>query len=326
MSAFANGCLFNAGALITEPQPVTPVAAYPYLHGWRRTYEGASLIQYSSAPSANDPYIGAFRHTHLGARYCTTAAVSATTRRVGGIAISATGQMHITFTLPSPAYSVGAFTVDKDGVVYCADSMSLLGFMTEFYDGLQGVTVTGAGASQWDPIVYATAHPFTQGTDANRPPYANGALTFDGANYFIQTGALTLNQAFAMFVVFTPTAWANNARIVNSGSTLLTQTGLTPQIAPYAGSFGTVYSATLSTKIVVGVQFNGASSFYKVNQLASVTGDLGANNGGQIALGSDIGGANKFTGTINGFGIASGVLTEAQFVQTNASMMRRYGI
>lgn len=199
-------------------------------------------------------------------------------------------------------------------------------YITEAWDfsDPDSLTLVGNKCSVARPV--KGTHSFTQGTDANRPPYANGALTFDGANYFIQTGALTLNQAFAMFVVFTPTAWANNARIVNSGSTLLTQTGLTPQIAPYAGSFGTVYSATLSTKIVVGVQFNGASSFYKVNQLASVTGDLGANNGGQIALGSDIGGANKFTGTINGFGIASGVLTEAQFVQTNASMMRRYGI
>ena len=205
----------------------------------------------------------------------------------------------------------------------------------EYWDGASGVTVTGLGASTWAPIVGTNS--FLQGTDTNRPSYANGILTFDGTDNFMATAGFTLDQPVTVFVAFSQTTWAASDAVFDGihglgvGYAALVQNGgASPELVIFAGTgnipvAGDANLATGTLGIAVCI-FNGASSSLQVNLNAASTGDAGANNLGGFTLGANGDPGGYCACAISGFGYSTGALTAGQITQTVRAMGRRYGI
>jgi hypothetical protein len=328
LSAFSGGNLYgDDGALIVEPEPVVEVAAYPFLHGWRRTHEGASLLSFGT-PAAGDPYVNGFRHTARGARYATTDAVGATTNTIGGVAVSSTGQMHITYTLPSPLFRVGGFATDEDGVVYVADSMSLLSFMTEYWDGLTtpSVTIAGQGVSEWGPVI--GSHSFTQGTDGARPTFSGGVLSFNGTDEYMATGAFAVSQPYTVFIAANQVSYTAGDVILGlDANALIWQNGVSPDVVFVAATSNVNGGPlTLGSFGVITAIGNGASSSAKINLSAAVVGDAGTQAISRLVVGAEQTPSAFAAIQVKGLGYASVALTAAQVEQTVRAIARRYGI
>lgn len=160
-----------------------------------------------------------------------------------------------------------------------------------------GITVTGAGVSQWDDQSGNGRH-LKQGTDGNRPALqADGSILFDGVDNYLKCDAFTLNQPETVYILFKQVSWTNQDYIFdgNSGSSMVfRQDGSTPQVDIIAGS-----GITNNSDLAVGAYgvsscvFNGASSLLQINLGTPTTGNCGANNAGGFTLGANAtGGAN----------------------------------
>jgi hypothetical protein len=161
----------------------------------------------------------------------------------------------------------------------------------------QGITVTGAGVSQWDDQSGNARH-LKQATDANRPPLqADGSILFDGVADFLKCDAFTLNQPETIYLLAKQVTWTDLDRIFDgnaSDSGRMLQLTATPASAIFAGTtnVSTQGTWTLDTYMVVTVQFNGASSFAYVNGAAPSLGNAGASNMGGFTLGAAAGAGN----------------------------------
>jgi hypothetical protein len=139
-----------------------------------------------------------------------------------------------------------------------------------------GVTVTGAGVSQWNDQSGNARH-LLQAVDANRPPQqADGSIQFDGVSDYLQTGAFVLNQPYTIYLRMKQIAWvAGNFitdGIVNASS--IKPGGTTPELRINSGlTFAGVNNVALGVvSTFVGV-FNGASSRVQWASNAPVVGD-----------------------------------------------------
>lgn len=201
-----------------------------------------------------------------------------------------------------------------------------LGYVTEFWDGLTGITVTGQGVSTWVPV--KGTHNFTQGTDGARPTYSNGVLTFNGSDEQIVTGAFDINQPCTVGIVFQQITFTNGDVIWRglSNAVFLRQLDPTPQIelvqtttvptsALAVGAFGSVISVA-----------NGAASSVKVNALAAVTGTIAAGDPDGFSLGANAGASAFSNIAVKAFWYANTALTDSQQAQMARSLMQRYSI
>ncbi len=157
-----------------------------------------------------------------------------------------------------------------------------------------GITVTGAGVSQWDDVSGNGNH-LKQGTDTNRPSKeADGSILFDGVDNFLKADAFTLVQPETVYLLVKQVTWTLARRffdgnIVNTG--LIYQNPTTPTIKMYAGSdSGENSDLTIDTYSAICAVFNGASSILRVDNNADVSGDVGAGDMGGLTLGAN--GAN----------------------------------
>lgn len=143
-----------------------------------------------------------------------------------------------------------------------------------------GVTVTGAGVSQWDDAT-GLGHHLLQGTDAARPPLqADGSILFDGVGQFLKATGYTLVQPETIYLLMQQVTWTaldycadGNAR--NSG--LIRQQGASPAlVAQVAATSGlTLNNQPLNAYAVLCVVFNTASSLMQINAV-SVAGPMNA--------------------------------------------------
>lgn len=157
----------------------------------------------------------------------------------------------------------------------------------------KGITVTGAGVSQWDDQSGNGRH-LKQGTDTNRPALqADGSILFDGADNYLVTDAFNIEQPFTRYVLFSAIAWTGNDCIwVGAADCRSRQVTATPQIDFNCGSsIGTV-SPTLGTYNVLCCVGNGASSVLQLNNDTPVTGNAGAGGIDGLWLGSSTTPAN----------------------------------
>ena len=164
----------------------------------------------------------------------------------------------------------------------------------------QGITETGLGVSQWDDVSGNGNHS-KQATDLDRPQkQADGSILFDGIRQFLKTDVFTLNQPTTIYLLAKQVTWTNTDRIfdgnaINTG--LVLQTGTTPNLAAYAGSFsGQSSDLAVDTYSIITVVFNGASSVLQIDDNTPITGDFGAANMGGFTLGAN--GSNLQFGNI----------------------------
>ena len=73
-----------------------------------------------------------------------------------------------------------------------------------------GITITGAGVSQWDDQTVNARH-VTQGTDANRPTNSGGTITFDGSNDRLASATLSVANPYTVVArILQDTTWTLN--------------------------------------------------------------------------------------------------------------------
>ena len=201
----------------------------------------------------------------------------------------------------------------------------------DYWDGQYGITIAGAGVSDWKSMIQARS--FTQGTDANRPAYASGVITFDGVDNFLNTDAFTLASPFTVLLAFKQITWADNDYIFdgntgNTGTLRQANAGASPQLeirgSVVAGNFNG--DLAIDTYGIVTALFNGVSSLLKVNLATSVTTSVGTADPGGITLGAS--GVNSLFSNIavKGMCYAASALTAAQIEQTVRAMARRYAV
>lgn len=142
----------------------------------------------------------------------------------------------------------------------------------------RGITVTGAGVSQWDDVSGNARH-LKQGTDTNRPALqADGSILFDGVDNFLKCDAFTLNQPDTWYVLCNPITWTSGDVIVDGDlatATQIQQVTSSPKIRIRASTGLGDIDFPLGSYGVVAAVFNGASSSLQLNNGAPLTGDAG---------------------------------------------------
>lgn len=138
------------------------------------------------------------------------------------------------------------------------------------------------------------ARHLAQATEARRGTLVSDggkpAVSFDGSDDFYITGIFTTNQPSTLFLVVhvTPQAAASNHDTVWSRSSsvfLLVDT--TPRSILGAGSSITYNSAVANgAYALIEAELNGASGVLRENGTSRATGNVGADAGGRVTLGS----------------------------------------
>jgi hypothetical protein len=165
-----------------------------------------------------------------------------------------------------------------------------------------GITVTGAGVSQWNDQTANGRH-LKQGTDANRPALqADGSILFDGLAHFLKCDAFTLAQPETVYILFRQVTWTSGEKVydgntLNAGTHFQRTAGASPELAVHAGStVGAITDIGINTYGVTCCVFNGASSSIQGNSGAPTVGNAGAAGMGGFTLGAS--GASTLFGNI----------------------------
>jgi hypothetical protein len=156
----------------------------------------------------------------------------------------------------------------------------------------QGITVTGAGVSQWDDQSGNARH-LKQGSDTNRPAkQSDGSILFDGVDNYLKCDAFALNQPETVYLLFKQVTWTGTDGVFD-GNTLnvmrLYQTNATPQLDMFAGVSGpSTTGLAVNAYGAVACVFNGVNSVLQVNNNTPATSANNlAGNGGGFTLGAN---------------------------------------
>lgn len=154
-----------------------------------------------------------------------------------------------------------------------------------------GITVTGAGVSQWDDAS-GNGHHLLQATDAKRPAkQAGGEILFNGTSHSLKTGAWTLAQPVTIYMLLKQVTWTSGDYLYSTAdNAYIRDLVATPNIYLTSNNGAGFTSAntnlTLDTyKALAGVH-NGASSILHVNGSAATTGSTGTGGINTLVLGS----------------------------------------
>lgn len=162
-----------------------------------------------------------------------------------------------------------------------------------------GITVTGAGVSQWDDASGNARH-LLQATDARRPAkQAGGEITFNGTSHFLASAvdSYALSQPITIYGLMKHITWTSSDILFGNGAAgaaamILRQlAGTTPQVFLYAGTANSNANGTLAldTYAAIAAVFNGASSVIHVNgQTATgAASTIGTNGMTRFCLGAE---------------------------------------
>lgn len=160
-----------------------------------------------------------------------------------------------------------------------------------------GITSAGGLVSAWADQS-GNARPLLQATGTNQPTLeADGSITFDGVDNFLQCGAFTLNQPVTYYLLANPVTDTSGDRFFDGGAAgaavILAQDGAGGISVNAGAAFGGNLFPT-GAYAVVAVVVNGASSSIQVNTVAPITGDAGANNPAGFTMGSSRNGTTQF--------------------------------
>lgn len=131
----------------------------------------------------------------------------------------------------------------------------------------------------------------TQTTDGKKPVLTSEGLTFDGISQAIRSGAATLPQPCTIYILFKQNAWGSNKVIFDGGTstnTVLIQLSTGPNGLRVGA--GTLMPANIDMPLekfcIITVVFDGANSYYQVDNLPPVTGNWGAGSPNGFTLGA----------------------------------------
>lgn len=158
--------------------------------------------------------------------------------------------------------------------------------------------------SQWDDRSGNARH-LAQATGTKQPLWISSAqnslpgVRFDGTSDSMAAANFTFNQPETVYIVFKQIGWTNLCDVFD-GSAMnnmrLYQKTASPRLGTYAGAYGPdTTSLAVGTHGLTTAIFNGASSELRINAGTAQTGNVGANNGGGLTVGSHVGGAGFFS-------------------------------
>ena len=288
MPFFMGGKSYSGdGALLVNPN--TPASTDTFNAPFRVDPVGMVYVDYTNSPAATDPRNAGFAFTHTGQLYCTTSAVGATSVVSNGVARTATGVVHISFTEPAVKNAGPLGVVDEDGVLYVAAPIETQAAWFRFK---LGITSSAGFASQWNDQSGNSRH-LKQATATNQPAVQSDlSILFDGSDNFMKCDAFTLNQPETVYLLGKQVTWSSgdywcdgniDARMIIQQTNL----GASPQLRLFAGlGTGSNSDLAVDTYGVIAAVFNGASSVLQVNKGTAVTGNVGANNAAGFTLGA----------------------------------------
>lgn len=159
----------------------------------------------------------------------------------------------------------------------------------------QGITVTGAGVSQWDDQSGNGNH-LKQGTDTNRPSKeADGSILFDGVDNYLKCDAFTLNQPATIYLLAKQVTWTSTDYLFDGNASTtgaLTQRVGTPTVQLQAVSLASDNANwAVDTYAAVACVFNDTASIIQVNATTATSGNTGNEALGGFALGARADGA-----------------------------------
>lgn len=167
--------------------------------------------------------------------------------------------------------------------------------LTAWFQYGVGITEAGSGVSVWADQS-GNGNDFLQGTDANRPSKeADGSILFDGVDHFLRTAFFTLNQPITAYFLFRKLASSLNQRFFDGGSagnySFLVWESLSEDNRFSTDEGVNWISANPDIVIdeytVLTAIANGASSFFRTNTSAAVSGNVGVVNPGGLTVGSN---------------------------------------
>lgn len=190
-------------------------------------------------------------------------------------------------TIANNRGNVGAGAMLKAGIITGALFVASLS-PVQWNKFNSGITVTGAGVSQWSDQT-ANANHFLQGTDANRPALqGDGSILFDGLAFHLRA-TYTLNQPLSIYLLGRQVTWTLNRYVFDGASAnggRLFQSNTSPKVAlGIVPGFTGSGEWAINEYDAVSAVINGASSSTQINNNPAVTGDAGSNNPGGTTLG-----------------------------------------
>lgn len=279
------------GQLYVVPRPSSGIPhTLRRKNGWAIDRFGYSFIEDagSAVPSTRKMYKG-MAFTDDGALYVTDTAPASSAKPTHGLAIREDGAVHVNSGAVSGTFRSGGLLI-TDGRLFISSDIYKSSTAAFWFKFNTGITVTGAGVSQWDDQSGNTRH-LKQGTDTNRPALqADGTILFDGADNFLKCDAFTFAQPETIYVLGKQVTWTANDRWFDGNTNLsgtLQQRVGSPQVGIVAAAAVGNISPTLDTYCVISCVFNGASSRVQLNHTAAVSGDVGAGDMGGLTLGAN---------------------------------------
>ena len=296
MSASVNGWLCDdAGYANVTADAVSDPA---FMSGGAYTEAGSRFVVADAGAVAGDVYVNGTRHNSSGAMYYVLVEPSPKVY-LNGVAHNHSGAMYLSISAPQ-AFNAGiGCRFDGALCVVFANPIPALS-PAAYYKFNTGITVTGAGVSQWSDQSGNLRH-LLQGTDAARPPLqADGSVLFDGVADFLQGTGFGFVQPSTVFIRFKQVSWTSTDTIFDGATTnntgRLFQSTATPGLAINAGS-----TVALNNNLAIGAYgslcavFNGAGSSILVDATTETTGNAGANNMNGFTLGTQANGATTFS-------------------------------
>jgi hypothetical protein len=182
-------------------------------------------------------------------------------------------------------------------------SVLLDGNTVGWYDSQLLSTITKDGSdfvSQWNDRL-GSGHDLIQSTGTNQPLwFAGNGILFDGIDNYMMTAPFTFNQPEMIYIVFKQITWSALFDRVFDGDSAVSgvfyQVVATPTLGIFAG--GSVVpngNLPLDTFGIARALFDGVSSKLTINQTTPSTGNVGASNMGGFTIGSEGGGAARFS-------------------------------
>lgn len=256
--------LDEANQQIKTTPASSAAAGSVYSGGFAIDSSGNLQIVLGSAGAATDVFIGGIRCTFDGLVYMQTAGVD---RYVGGIPIDDNGMVYGEQAGTVQNYSAG-MPVTTNGAMNCSTlALAPDDFTVSlWYKFNTDITEAGGKVSAWADhgTFVGGGHDLGQTSATMQPSVADGIITFDGTNDWLDTGTFgtTISQPFHLFALIRQDGWVANTRLMTFPEALWWQRVSTPNTEVYFGTtgFGNDNVATIGAFKAICVYVNGASS------------------------------------------------------------------
>jgi hypothetical protein len=150
-----------------------------------------------------------------------------------------------------------------------------------WYQYGQGITVTGAGVSQWSDASGNARH-LMQGTDTNRPTKnADGSILFDGVDNYLETAGFVLAAPYSIYLLFKQVTWTSGDYVFNglaANTPAASQATATPGVNFFGGAsaIGPINGPAIGSYGVMCMTNSAGTGSIQTNAGAPTTGAVGS--------------------------------------------------